>query len=360
MIGIFGTGRCGSTMLLRLLDGVPNYFALPVDFDPMGLFSDLAIKGKISRISHLHLNPNLMGLDLKVDSKILWEYYSAFEKDLFETYGQEIKKYLNPSGISIKDQFIHDLYKLDQSIMAYFKAVHLYLNSGLNETQTIFKTTEICCIDDYAQRFPNMKFIHIVRNPIDTYQSYVRGFRWRKYPDHYFGFDNLMSIINIKWLEHAKAIERWKSHSNHFVVRYEDIVQNGPVVMKDLCQKLNLEFSPINTKLTIFGGFDLIKIPRNSSSLKVKESNEIDSKRGGALEEEDVLYEFERKYIFYKLKVFLELFEYASESCSKWSVLALGLIPRMREFKNWQNVRGFFKGFYSLFYRRYHLIKNLI
>jgi hypothetical protein len=63
----------------------------------------------------------------------------------------------------------------------------------------IFKTLEVNYLRDYLKYFPNMKFIHLIRDPYDTYASLVRATRLKCNPvklhSFYMSEDNQKNML---------------------------------------------------------------------------------------------------------------------------------------------------------------------
>jgi peptidoglycan/xylan/chitin deacetylase (PgdA/CDA1 family) len=113
---------------------------------------------------------------------------------------------------------------------------------AVEETKNIWleKTPEhIYFIDDIQRLLPDAKFIHILRNGMDTIASMYEATR------------NFSELWGGVWdLEHC--IERWKyavltshkyvNNSNHILIKYEELVDNKNLILENICNFLEIEY----------------------------------------------------------------------------------------------------------------------
>jgi len=123
---------------------------------------------------------------------------------------------------------------------SWFVGVLDGLAAEQNKSIWLEKTPEhIYFIEDIQRLIPDAKFIHILRNGMDTIASMYEATR---------NFSELWGGI---WtLEHC--IERWKyavltshkyvNNSNHIFVRYEELVNHKDLVLKDICKFIGIEY----------------------------------------------------------------------------------------------------------------------
>ena len=86
LVGVFGTGRNGSTLITRLLDGLEGTYVHPVEERFLTSFDDLARRGRISRLVQQNcVSRPLRALDVSLDRDRLTP---AFEGSLDEFFTQ--------------------------------------------------------------------------------------------------------------------------------------------------------------------------------------------------------------------------------------------------------------------------------
>jgi hypothetical protein len=88
--------------------------------------------------------------------------------------------------------------------------------------------------DVLKEWFPNLKFIHMVRHPINVYAS------WKNYR----GKRHYLNIYRVSkdWKRSAELALARKGEDRYLVVRYEDLVIDPESRVKEICNHLNLEF----------------------------------------------------------------------------------------------------------------------
>lgn len=87
----------------------------------------------------------------------------------------------------------------------------------------------------------NPKIIHLIRNGSDVVASlYEMG---QKYQQWRYTFKDIDSCID-HWLADIKLSQIYLEKPNHYLVKYEEIVQNPGGVLEPLCQFIGIEFLP--------------------------------------------------------------------------------------------------------------------
>lgn len=141
-----------------------------------------------------------------------------------------------------RPEFLHDFdnSQKDENKAAWFVRILDGLAVEENKSIWLEKTPEhIYFIEDIQRLVPDAKFIHILRNGMDTIASLYEATRT---------FSNLWGGV---WdLEHC--IERWKdavliSHkyvneSRHMFVKYEELIDNKNLVLAGICDFIGIEY----------------------------------------------------------------------------------------------------------------------
>jgi peptidoglycan/xylan/chitin deacetylase (PgdA/CDA1 family) len=133
-----------------------------------------------------------------------------------------------------------DASQTTENKVGWFSAVLDSLALEQNKSIWLEKTPEhIYFIEDIEKFLPDAKFIHILRNGMDTIASMYEATR---------SFHDLWG--NVWDLEHC--IDRWKyamltSHkyvntSNHILVKYEELVDDKTKILSQVCNFLGIEY----------------------------------------------------------------------------------------------------------------------
>jgi Sulfotransferase family len=279
LVGIFGTGRNGSTLLTRLMDGISEVYTHSAEINFLSAFSDIASIGWVMRkTKHYAKTKPLKNLDKQVGTKKLLRYYSSQINEIKNIYLAGLK---DPDNMTLGRDPLEvmlekDSYKADVFVKSFLKSTSDWLENNKKVNAYIFKTIEVAYIQDYEILFPNMKFIHLIRDPIDCYSSLIRRLRVPanqvKRPSWYLGGDILSTMILKRWLPHAKSILKNKDKSNHYWLRYEDLVKEPQVQIDKICAWLKLP-SPADPDIqTVLGGRKMKELPVNISKGGGKET----------------------------------------------------------------------------------------
>jgi hypothetical protein len=255
LISIFSAGRSGSTMLGRLLDGMPEVYVHPVESNFLCAFNDLVVFPIVrDRVRKNTIVGPLRMLDRSVSTTRLLRYYAyhvaEVEGDLLrEIDGQE----WGPEPLrALRRQ---PLWELTSFVPSLLEAFRRWLQPTFEPSHYLFKTIETPYIADYERLFPNMRFIHIIRDPVEMWASQKRTLVVKKScPPWYLGMDNLRSSIEYRWLPHAQAIVERQSSKKHFLVLYESLVEQPQHTIAALTDWLGLKPPPQPTIQTVLGG----------------------------------------------------------------------------------------------------------
>jgi hypothetical protein len=372
LIGIFGTGRNGSTLITRLLDGLSNTYVHPIEATFFSAFEDLASKKTVtSETKHFAKTTPLLHLNSPVKTSLLLPHYSYHKDDISNTYLSQLENNSIPSANEGEDPIsalsVKHEYSAHDFVKSFLKAFSRWIEPDKDLDNFLFKSIEVPYIVNYEESFPDMRFIHIIRNPLDVYGSLVRATREKinpaRKPSWYLGGDNLMTIIVKRWIPHAQFIMKKKQSDRHYVIRYEDLVAEPVRWIGNICKWL--ELSPPNdpTKLTVLGGKSVKRLSQNVGKVGVETPIEvIGNTKEFFKHDEYTITESERELI-----IFLT-YEYARElgyfegmsMPDKWMLFKKWVVPMKWEIRHSKNLRGLAKSLLKIIERRLTITKELI
>lgn len=276
IIGIFGTGRNGTSLLTRLLDGTPNTYVHPLEINFLSAFDDLA--GPFHRISRetrfYSKTRKLKNLNKRISSRLLCQYYEPQINQIINEFWKELE---NPFSLDLNFK-LHESLKKNSYFVEEFVKEYLYQMGKWtcheNTQLYFFKSLEVPYLSNYESRFLGMKFIHIIRDPIHVYDSLIRASRVSenpvKIPSWYLAGDNITTIIEKRWMSHTKFILSNLENKNHYLIKYENLIINPQQELGKLFKWLNLEIPSTSNELTTLGGRSMNNIPDNVGAVNLK------------------------------------------------------------------------------------------
>lgn len=302
LLGIFGTGRNGSTMLMRLLDGSPGIWIFPYELSYLrDLYPELYRVEIRQKNSELLLKIPILKRYALDKKKIFFEW----SKRLFEEIESEflplvvgevvnnneaIEEFRQNIGKSIQEDFIE---LLEAGRKSYDR----------RKCETLphlaFKSAETDELHRYVKLFPDMRFLHIIRDPWVTFSSMKRTvILSKKKPMWYGGLDQLQEFLERRWIPHARFILEILAadNPNHYLVKYEKLCEDPKRVLGDICKWLDIPLPPDPGLMTIFGGRRFRKMPKSSSQKEIENPERI-TIMSDKFQYRDVLTERERDFI---------------------------------------------------------------
>ena len=224
----------------------------------------------------------------------------------------------------------------------------------------LFKSIETAYLQDYENRFPEMRFIHIMRDPVKVCSSQKRSIMENKsLPASYLGYDWLSCMLDKRWLPHARFLDERQNDARHFVVRYEDLIQNPGREINRMAEQLGVAAPERSTVQTIFHNLDKTSWGGNPSKKNVETPAEVVSDLQERHNYEEVLSPREIDLIAVKTRNLLEQFGYESPS-SEATLAKLTfqyLLLDKWELVNWRSPRLILRGLFGILYRRIFLYK---
>lgn len=244
LVGVFGAGRNGSTLLVRLLDGSPDLWAYPIELNYLAVRRLLSEDGG------------------------RWWAESQLE-ELRETYVAELAEPVVPAVDPLLEYRRAAGDDPEANALALLEAVErAYAPGGAGERTLLFKSTEVTEIPRYGGLFPGLRFLHIVREPLANYASLKRTTQVAKEQTFWAHGDLLRVFLEERWLPHVRffleACER--DPARHRLVRYEDLVAAPERVVPDLCAWLDARPPADPAELTALGGRRLRRFVSGATS----------------------------------------------------------------------------------------------
>ena len=361
LIGIFGTGRNGSTMLCRLLDGLGHTYVHPVEEKFLSYFSDLAQKGTVSRETGQNCTTiQLKGLEVPIPITTLANAYSP-SLDALRTLCSQNKVTPDPADrVEIGQLLDGRRYLATDFAAEYLRAAARYACPGNHFEHYLFKSIETPYIDDYAVRFPEMRFIHIIRDPVATCSSQKRTlFEKKSRAASYLGYDWLICMLKKRWIPHARHILAHINDPRHMFLRYEDVVVDPISRIGDVARWLGLSPPPRPDTQTIFFDKDIEVVGSYASKRGVETPAKVSANLRVENRYEEILSGREIDLINFMTGSYQKEFGYQpSSSPTRNQVLAQYMLIDIWELKNVRGWRGIVRGLHGMLYRRANLFRN--
>lgn len=224
-----GPPRSGTTMFSQLLDGHPDIFMMPGDS-----------KYTIEAIAHYPCDPD--------------SYVYQWVKRLVNPTGQEPFWFLGPDEEEFH-RFLA-LYSWNRRngeldpFVAVVNALQMVIHGNRPIRYWAEKTPENeLYAEELAYRFPEARFLHLVRDPLDNIYS-QKKFRQQRGR----GFD-IRKVAARERLMFEAAIRNRETlgSERYMVLRYEDLVADVEANMRSIAGFLNIEYDPILLAPTIKG-----------------------------------------------------------------------------------------------------------
>lgn len=266
LVLLSSTGRDGGTLLLRLLDGSPELWVHPIDVVYLTAWDDLATLGTISSPTMMHARTGrLDSLERRLPRSMLLGTFGRHWHDIDEEYVPLLERPLdgvpNPEGL-----LPHDAdYGVREFLPAFLDATRrAYDGRSAPTTKTVFKMVETPYIDEYLRLFPDMRCIHLVRDPVTNWASLKRSWSYHQARSFYHGgYDILRTFLDARWLPHAEAAVRLTETGpgRHRIVRYEDLTHDAAGTVGGLCAWLGAPPPDDCERLTSLGGRAMTAMP---------------------------------------------------------------------------------------------------
>ena len=305
LVGIFGTGRNGSTLLMRLLDGSPDLWVHPVEVNYLSVYSDLLQYGRVKPLTAVNARDSKpLMLEGKLPGDLLLKIFGWHAKEVDDTYLKHLK-----DPVAIKSDPLQKIspeakYTASEFLNVFLDSVRsAYDDRSCRPKYYVIKSIETPYIEEYENVFQEMRFVHIVRDPLATYSSLKRtNMIIKGWPFWRHGGDELRMFLEKRWLPHARFIVNRcvTGNDRHFWVRYEDLCSKPEETVLGICRWLGITPPTDPTLQTVLGGKRMIELPSNPSEKGVKTPFRAVSNMAEKFGYRDVLTDRERAFIVYR------------------------------------------------------------
>ncbi len=336
MIGIFGAGRNGSTLLMRLLDGSPGLWVYPIE---LNYFTDFAENRRLSQVKRAVRN--LLGRGDEKTEFLQWakEQVEELNKVYVEQLAEPLSLRANPLDVIAQ--------KAGGSIRSRLPVFLEGMRSAYDARDLqpapllVFKSIEVSDLATYSALFPRMRFIHIIRHPFSNYASLKRTNIINKQKPFWFLGDLLRTQLEERWLAHARFISEagQQGSERHFVTTYENLCTQPTHIVRDICRWLQVAPPAVPAVQTVLGGRRMRELPDNPSKEGVKTPPHVVADMSREFGYEDVLTQREKDFIIlrtYSLARRLGYFapDEVAELPRRFTVARRWFLPDQWEFMN--------------------------
>ncbi len=308
LVGIFGAGRNGSSLLMRLLDGSPGLWIYPIELNYLRTFAPRSLKGSVKQAlsAWASILPTHTADSLENRRRRLVRVWAAEQlKELKDTYLDKLVQPIPAAGDPLQSIVARVTGDVHHDLESYLDVIRsCYDERRLPATPLLmFKSIEVSDLSRYAQMFPEMKFIHIMRHPYSNYSSLKRTDMVQKQKPFWFqGGDILRLQLESRWIPHAEfALQGLAADSSrHHLVRYEDLCDSPSRTVTDMCAWLGVVPPEESTIQTVLGGKHLKALPSNPSLKGVDTPAQVVSNMAKEYGYDDILTERERQLILFR------------------------------------------------------------
>ncbi len=370
LVGIFGAGRNGSTLLMRLLDGSPGLWVYPIELNYLTNFTSGSWKGRLKRLVEgcVPVLPGAIASSWDSRYRRIFHNWAAGQLgELKQTYLDKLQDPLMVKG----DPFGAIKQRTGRSLATDLEDFLHILQSCYDDRVAccnpllVFKSIEVPNLDRYREMFPTMKFVHIVRHPYSNYSSLKRTDMVLKQKPFWFqGGDILRLQLEERWIPHARFVLRGlkDERGRHLLVRYEDLCESPERVVADICQRLSVPPPEHASVQTVLGGKRIEELPINSSKQGVKTPTRVISDMAKEFGYDDILTDRERGLILLRTYYLARQLGYFT------SVHEATLPNKLELFRQWMapdqweymNARPKLRLVRALVERRLYLCKKLL
>ena len=279
-VNIMGVGKNGTTLLGSLLDNHHELSSFPMEMKFVEHFLH-NVKSKnfsglkdflFSKSKLILLNKNRDNSSIQDESeRIVTGNLSQIDFD-YDKFKKIFKEEIN---LDLEEK------NLEKILTHFHLVLEKYLSKEFNDKIVIQDGAfGLRLIKDQINLFKNIKFLIIVRNPLDTYVSVKKIIKNFKYFRRFIGDFGVPEQKQIKNKEiNYKIINNiYSQHKNDkrfLFIKYEDLVENPQKIMNKLSEFLQIEFSETLLKPSVFGQ------DWYGNSTRVKKKKSIDANEVG-------------------------------------------------------------------------------
>jgi hypothetical protein len=290
---------------MRLIDGSPDLWVHPVEMNYLSVFSDLMKYGRVRKQTAYNATTQK---PLLLDGTLSIERLLQFYEFHIQMIEQEYRAILLGGTLSVPNPLgtmrRSTRYSPRQFLPPFLECTQkAYDDRGRSPKLYAFKTIETPYIEEYERIFPEMRFIHIIRNPLANYSSLKRTNMVKKsWPFWQHGGDEMRMFLEKRWLPHARFLvnEGLSKDSKHFLIRYEDLVANPTEIISNLFSWLGIVPPSDPTHLTVLGGKEIADTTSNPSGIGVSMPSRVVADMAAKFDYKDVLPFREKEFILYR------------------------------------------------------------
>jgi hypothetical protein len=355
LIGLFGTGRNGSSLIGRLLDGLQDTYVHPVEEKFLTAFDDIASHGRVTRLVEQNCTTRRLNrLDKQLSREQLANYYQLSLDTIMKHCAETVGLPGEVRELSLDKVAPGQACSVETFTREYLTGLAALTRPDVAFRHYLFKSIEVPYIAEYERIFPDMKFIHIVRNPVVVCSSQKRSLMENKgLPASYLGFDWLTCMLDKRWIPHARFIAGRRADPRHIVVRYEDLVKTPSEEIGRVAAWLDLAPPPRPTDQTVFHDLDKIKWGDNPSKKGVESPTKVVADLQQNNQYDEVLTHREIDLIAVKTRNWLAGLGYESPSDAKLGEVAAKYLTLDKwELMHCNTPRYLARGLIGLLYRR--------
>ena len=302
LVGIFATGRNGSTLLMRLLDGSPDLWVHPIDVNYLSVFSDLLKYGRVNTLtSYNATTAKPLTVEGELDVNLLLNVFSGHLQEIEKTYINNLTEPVVARSSPLRAIKEVDKYSSRTFLPAFLKSVRsAYDDRSCNPRHYVFKSIETPYIEEYSDTYPEMRFVHMIRHPFTNYSSLKRtNMITKQWPFWRHGGDELRTFLEKRWIPHARFLVRacTSGSDRHILVRYEDLCDKPEETNHHICRWLGVAPPGDPTLQTVLGGKRMIELPRNASKKGVQTPSRVIANMAEKFGYDDVLTIREKEFI---------------------------------------------------------------
>jgi LPS sulfotransferase NodH len=274
---IVGSGRNGSSLMLRLLDGSAGLHVYPNDFNYFRTFTSVTWKKCLRDfLARLILGKRAREL-LEIYYFRRWseaEWHSLV-RDILPNFPD-----LDPLSMEVDDSATEGIPRgVAEACMQFFhNFCKKYGVIGV-DAMLVLKTTECARIPEYMSMLSARRCVHVFRDPVKTYASIKRTHLFKSRPPWYDGGDILREIVEARWNTHVNLYRELVAHDpeGHIAIRYEDLIQNPRQEVAKVCAFLGVPLPAEPTRQTVLGGREMRRSASNPSQLGLLTPQEVNS-----------------------------------------------------------------------------------
>jgi hypothetical protein len=347
LVGIFGAGRNGSSLLMRLLDGSPGLWIYPIELNYLRSFAPASVKHRAKHI----MAACLYGVSSSGRASVTQRRLDLFHKwaseqlaELKHIYLDQMVEPVAVTGDPLRTVQEQARGTLAEALESFLDAIRTVYDDRVLSAKPylMFKSIEVADLPRYHRLFPDMKFVHIVRHPYSNYTSLKRtDMVLKRKPFWFQGGDILRVQLESRWIPHVRfALEGIQTDpARHYLVRYEDLCESAERAVADICSWLGVAPPKEPSLQTVLGGKHLKTLPVNSSLQGVETPAHVVTDMARTYGYDEILTEREKGLILlrtYKLGRRLGYFsaEEAAHLPSRLQLFSQWMPPDEWEYRN--------------------------